>query len=57
MAFTYYFIINKDPATVFTNYNFLSRLDIELSLGRDLVKTAAAGITLNGYHSQTVPCI
>src|SRR5690606_29110644 len=50
-------IINKNPAAVFAHYNFLARFDVELSLGRNLVKAASACITLNRNNSQTISCV
>ena len=56
-TFLYYLIVNKYSAAILADYNFLSRFDVELPLGRYLVETPSACITLNRYYSKPVPCI
>jgi len=46
--------INKDPATILTNYHFLPGTDVQLALGRDIRKTPPARIPLHGDHSQAI---
>ena len=57
MTFFYNFIINKNSSAIFTYDDLLSRFDIKLSLGRDLVETTAAGISLDRNNCQSVSCI
>jgi hypothetical protein len=49
--------IHQDPAAILTNNDLFMGADIKLSLWRDLIKTSAAGITLDRYYSQTIPGI
>ena len=48
------FGIDHDASAIFTNDNFFTHLDIELSLRRDAVEATTARITLDIDHSQTV---
>ena len=50
------FRVDHDTTTVFANDHFLTQLDIQLFLGRNLVETTTAGTTLYIYDSQAVTC-
>lgn len=48
------FRVNHDAATIFAHDNLLVHLDIELTLGRNLVEATAASITLHIDNAQAV---
>ena len=48
------FFVDQDSSAIFADDDFLTAGDVELPLGRDFVEAAAAGVTLNGHHGQSV---
>ena len=46
--------VDEDAAAVLTHDDFLAGTDVELSLGRDFVEAASAGITVDSHDGQAV---
>ena len=55
--YTCKFAVNEDASAVFADDDFLVRLDIQLSLWRNLCETSATGITLHRNDTKTVACV
>ena len=49
--------IDKDASAVFAHDDLFPHLDLGLLLRRDTVEAAAAGVTLDVDHSETVACV
>ena len=46
--------VDQDPAAILTDDDLLHGGNVQLTLGRNLVKAASAGITFHRHHSQSV---
>ena len=45
---------HQDSSAVFADDDLLALTDLGLTLGRNPVEAAAAGVALHGYHGQSV---
>ncbi len=53
-GYTCQFRVNHDTSAIFANDDFLTRTDIQLSLGRDFVEATTTSITLYIYDTQSI---
>ena len=54
VLYTSQFRVNHNTSAVFANDYFLTRADIQLSLGRNLVKATTTCVTLHIHNTQSV---
>ena len=54
VSFLYEFGIDEDTTAVFADDDLLMELQINLTLGWNLVEATTASITIDGYDSKTI---
>lgn len=54
LLFFKYFRVNEDSTAIFTRYDFLARLDVQLPLRWNLVVATAASVTLDSNYCKLV---